>query len=169
MAEHDAIVQMMEHYGKLYFYLAREMLDTFGEDGERALRRAVRHFAQDRGATLQQRHKEAGIPINLKSLAEHYDMPGARTDSYRRTIVQLDADHRVSETYVCQLAQLWSCLGGEEGLHLGSIYCDEFHPTMWSAYDPGTETTLPQLLTKSDPFCRFEVHRTVDGGETAAQ
>ena len=160
MAEQDSIVQMMDHYGKLYYYMAKELIDTFGADGELALRRAIRNFARDRGATLRERHREAGIDVNLKSLAEHYDMPGSRTGTFRRTFVQLDEDHRVSETYVCQLAQLWERLGGKEGLELGSIYCREFHPAMWSEYDSGTETTLPMLLTKSDPHCRFEVHRT---------
>lgn len=159
MADQDGVVQMMEHYGKLYYYLAREMLDTFGVEGEKALRRGIREFARDRGRTLRERHQAAGIDVNVKSLAEHYDMPGSRTGAYRRTFIQLDEDNRVSETYICQLAQLWERLGNEEGLRIGSIYCDEFHPAMWGEYDQDIQTTLPRLLTKHDPHCRFEVHR----------
>ena len=159
MPEQDGVVQMMEHYGKLYYYFAKEMLDTFGAEGEEALRRAIRNFARDRGATLRKRHEAEGIDINAKSLAEHYDMPGSRTGAFRRKFIQLDEDNRVSETYVCQLAQLWERVGGEDGLKIGSIYCDEFHPAMWGEYDHGLQTTLPELLTKRDAHCRFEVHR----------
>ncbi len=159
MPEQDPIVQMMQHYGKLYYYLAKEMLDSFGAEGEEALRRAIRNFARDRGAALRQRHQEEGLEINVKNLAQHYDMPGSRTSAFRRTFIQLDENNRVSETYVCQLAQIWEQLGGEAGLRLGAIYCNEFHPAMWGEYNEGIVTTLPKLLTQGDPFCRFEVHR----------
>ncbi len=160
MAEQDGVVQMMEHYGKIYYYLAREMVDTFGAEGEEALRRAIRAYARDRGAALRSRHQAEGIEINAKSLAEHYDMPGSRTGTFRRTFIQLDEDNRVSETYVCQLAKIWERLGADAGLRIGSIYCDEFHPAMWGEYDSRIKTTLPRLLTKHDAHCRFEVHRT---------
>jgi len=159
MPEQDPVVQMMQHYGKLYYYMAKEMVETFGPAGEAALRRAIRNFARDRGATLRRRHQEQGLEVNVKSLAEHYDMPGSRTSAFKRTFLQLDEDNRVSETYVCQLAQIWEQLGGEAGLSLGSIYCQEFHPAMWGEYDERIRTTLPRLLTLGDPCCRFEVHR----------
>jgi len=144
---------------KLYYFLAKEMIDNFGDEGEQALRRAVRNFGKSRGETLRQRHNEKGLPINVESLFSDYDLPSSNDHDDVRNKIQLDEDNRVSETMICHLQQIWQELGGEEGNRIGAIYCDEFHPHMWAAYDAAIHTELPKLLTKNDPHCRFEVHR----------
>ena len=160
-SKHDEdLVIMSEMVAKMYFHMAKEMLDTFGVEGEAALRRAVRAFGQDRGATLRERHLTEQIPINVKSLFEHYDMPGTSSSRFRRTTFKLDEDTRQSETYVCHFHEIWQHLGGESALRtLGQIYCNEFHPAMWGEYDSDIKVQLPMLLTQGDAHCRFEVHR----------
>lgn len=155
----DDVTIMMEMLGRLYFHMANEML-KLGEEGEAALRRAVRAYGRDRGLRLRRIHEEEGHPINVRSLFEHYDLPGTETSRFRRTTFKLDENTRQSETYVCQFCELWEELGGVPALRsLGQIYCNEFHPAMWSEYDPDINTELPQLMTEGDPHCRFEVHR----------
>ncbi len=82
---------------------------------------------------------------------------GSRAEIRNR--IQLDENNRVSETLLCYLQMAWEESGGDIGNKIGSIYCDEFHWSMWAAYDNDIVTELPRLLTKNDPFCRFEVHR----------
>ena len=148
-------------YAKLYYFLAAEMVDTFGEEGEKALRRAVQKFGASRGEALRKRHEEMGMPIDVKSLFTVYDLPSGRDHDDIRKKIQLDEDNRVSETYFCHLQQVWEELGGEEkGNKIGAIYCDEFHWSMWAAYHPDIKTELPQILTKHNPCCHFEVHRS---------
>ncbi|MGQ9583972.1 MAG: L-2-amino-thiazoline-4-carboxylic acid hydrolase [Anaerolineae bacterium] len=152
---------MSEIMAKLYYHLAKEMLDSFGAEGEAALRRAVRAFGRDRGATLRQRHMAQNLPINLKTLFQHYDLPGTESSRFRRTTFRLDEDTRQSETYECHFCDVWNDLGGEQALRtLGQIYCNEFHQAMWGEYDSDIHVDLPRLLTLGDPHCRFEVHRT---------
>lgn len=159
--KHDEdLVIMSEMVAKLYYHMAKEMLDSFGEEGEAALRRAVQAFGRDRGSSLKKRHEDQGLPINVKSLFEHYDMPGTSSSRFRRTTFKLDENTRQSETYVCQFKEIWEGLGGVKALRtLGQIYCNEFHPAMWGAYDPDIKVELPRLLTQGDAHCRFEVHR----------
>ena len=164
-AQHDAdLVAMSEMVAKLYYHMAKEMLDTFGEEGEKALRRAVRAYGRDRGATLREKHREAGIPLTVESIFKHYDMPGTESSHFRRTTFKLDENTRQSETYVCQFNEIWNDHGGVPALRsLGQIYCNEFHPAMWGEYDPDISVELPRLLTQGDEHCRFEVHRKPKG------
>lgn len=158
---HDEdLIRMSEIMAKLYFHLARALLDEFGPEGEVALREAIRAFGRDRGAALRDRHIARGIPINVKSLFEHYDLPGTESSRFRRTTIRLDADTRQSETYVCHFHEVWEALGGIEASRtLGQIYCNEFHQAMWGEYHPDIQVELPCLLTQGDSHCRFEVHR----------
>jgi len=134
--------------------------DTFGEEGEQALRRATQKHGFSRGKTLHERHLAAGIPINVKNLFEHGDLPKGKGGGAGSNRIQLDEDNCVSEVIDCYLQQIWEELGGEEeGNRIGAIYCDEFHWAMYSTYDKDITTELPQLLTKHDPCCYFEVHR----------
>ncbi len=161
-AKHDEdLVIMSEMLAKLYFHMAKEMLDSFGDEGEAALRRAVQAFGRDRGASLKKRHLAQELPINVRSLFEHYDAPGTNSSRFRRTTFKLNENTRQSETYVCQFWDVWNELGGVEALRsLGQIYCNEFHPAMWGEYDPDIKVELPMLKTQGDAHCRFEVHRT---------
>ena len=58
------VARMGELYGKLYYYLAKELVDSFGNDGEQALRRAVRSFAVDRGEQMRAQAEEMGLPLD---------------------------------------------------------------------------------------------------------
>ena len=159
----DSINDAIALLAKLYYCFGKEMIDTFGEEGEQALRRAVRKFGASRGETLRKRHEAAGLPVNVESLFTHYDLPSSKDHDTVRNRIQLDEDNRVSETLICHLQEIWDEMGGEEGNRIGAIYCDEFHPSMWAAYDEDIVTELPRLLTKGDPCCRFEVHRHKKG------
>jgi hypothetical protein len=156
----EDVSTMMEMLARLYFHMAREML-KLGPEGEEALRRAVRAFGSDRALRLQKIHQDKGLPINLLSLFEHYDLPGTETNHFRRDVLQLDENTRISLVYDCHFCDIWEKLGGEEALRtLGQIYCNEFHPAMWGTYDPNITVKLPQLLTMGDPYCRTEAHRS---------
>ncbi len=158
--EEEDIITLMEMIARVYYYLASELLN-FGEEGELALRRAVRAYAKDRGERMKKIHLEKGYPLNVRSLYDYYDLPGTETSRFRRTQLQFDDHNQVSETYECEFCQIWNELGGEKALRtLGQIYCNEFHPEMWGTYNPEISVKMPQLLTQGDPYCKFEVHQT---------
>ncbi len=58
----------------MYIIFAREMVDSFGDEGKKALVRAVRNYGKGRGERLRKRHEEMGLPINMRSLFEVYDL-----------------------------------------------------------------------------------------------
>jgi len=150
----DGIQQFGELYSLLYVLMAKEFVDSFGKKGEEALRRAIRNFGHERGRRLRKRHEAEGRPITVKTLFEHYDLPG--DSRFRRNPIELTDYTRYSETLVCPYSETWAELGLS---HLGVIYCMEFHQAMWEAYIPDIIVDLPKTLTKGNEKCRFEVYR----------
>ena len=45
----ESLMKMQELYALLYFEFAAEYMRTFGEEGEKALRTAIREYGTDRG------------------------------------------------------------------------------------------------------------------------
>jgi hypothetical protein len=150
--EEKALLKMQELYAKLYFHLAAEFCRTFGSQGETVLRRAIREYGTDRGLANRKTHEEQGYPIHLKTLFSIGGFPGKV--GFRRNLIDLKPEQRISETLQCPLCDVWREMGG---LEEGVAYCEEIHAAMWSAYDPGIETQQPKIMTRGEDLCRFEV------------
>jgi len=152
MVSEEDIAEFGDLWSLMYYVFAREMVDSFGEEGEEALRRAIRGYGRARGSRLRRKHEEQGLPISLRSLFEHYDLPGHPGTEKERTV--FEDDRLVSFTYVCPYERIWRA---RDGTDLGLIYCQEFHNAMWQAYRPDLKVEIPEILTKGDPHCRFVV------------
>ena len=146
------IAEFGDLWSLMYYVFAREMVDSFGEEGEEALRRAIRNYGKARGLRLRNRHEEQGLPISLRSLFEHYDLPGHPGTEKERTV--FEDDRLVSFTYICPYERIWRARDGND---LGLLYCQHFHHAMWQAYLPDLKVEIPEILTKGDPQCRFVV------------
>ena len=88
MGTQDDIDDFGELWSLMYCVFAREMADSFGEEGKKAIIRAVKAYGVARGARLRELHEEQGLPINLRSLFEHYDLPGHSGTEKTRTVTQ---------------------------------------------------------------------------------
>jgi hypothetical protein len=88
MITQEDIDEFGDLWALMYCVFAREMVDSFGEDGNEALIRAVKAYGVARGARLREKHEEQGLPINLRSLFEHYDMPGNSGTEKKRTVFE---------------------------------------------------------------------------------
>jgi len=140
-------------FAREYIYLARCMVDNYGEDGERALREAIRRFAVDRGRSLREAHLKAGLKINLYNLFTYGDL--STDPRMRRNKIKLTPQERLSETLVCALYDQWRLM---DAVALGRIYCEEVHHAKFGAYAPKSQTNLTQTLTQGDDYCRFSVY-----------
>jgi hypothetical protein len=152
MVSEEDIAEFGDLWSLMYYVFAREMVDSFGEDGKEALGRAIRNYGRARGLRLKRRHEEQGLPINLRSLFEHYDLPAHPDTEKTRTV--FEDDELVSFTYVCPYEKIWRAKSGTD---LGLIYCENFHHAMWQAYRPDLKVEMPEILTKDDPHCKFIV------------
>lgn len=146
-----------ELWSLMYIVFAKEMVDSFGDEGKDALIRAVQGYGKARGERLRKRHEEEGRPVNLRSLFEHYDLPG--TSGTRKERTKFTDDQLVSFTYECPYEQVWRSRGSVE---IGLVYCQYFHHAFWQAYRPDLDVQLPEVLTQDDPHCMFVVTQPVD-------
>jgi hypothetical protein len=139
---------------KMYVYMGRAMVDEFGLEGEIALRQGIRNFGHDRGATLREEQLKLGMKINMYNLWTYYDLPGDAR--FKRNKIRLNTEERISQTLVCPMGSMWNNMGAGD---LGAIYCDEFHPAMFTGYHPGIVTNLGQTLTHdTDDHCHFALY-----------
>ncbi len=151
-------------YGILYFYLADEILERFGGEGEACARKATTEYGHFRGGLLCRDHKKKGYEINLKTFQAHYDLP-CDERSKKSPKEQIAPGETRSQTYTCQFSDIWKYLKGEEMSAcslIGRIYCEQFHPAMWEGYDSRLIVDLETFLAKGDDCCRFH---TVTAGE----
>jgi len=152
MVTQEDINEFGDLWALMYCVFAREMVDSFGEKGEEALIRAVKAYGVARGSRLRERHVEQGLPINLRSLFEHYDMPGNSGTEKTRTV--FEDDKLVSYTYKCPFEAQWR----ERGcVDVGKLYCQHFHHAFWQEYRPDLDVQLPEILTTEHPHCLFVV------------
>lgn len=157
MVSEEDIAEFGDLWSLMYYVFAKEMVDSFGEEGKEALRRAIRSYGRARGLRLRNRHEEQGLPVNLRSLFEHYDLPGH--PGTEKTRMVFEDDELVSFTYVCPYERIWRARHGAE---LGLVYCQEFHHAMWQTYRPDLNVEIPEILTKDDPHCKFVVTQPND-------
>ena len=113
------IDEYSELYGLMYYYLAKEYIDSFGKNGELALRRTLQNYGKARGKRLCERREKQKLPINIKTLFTNYDLP---SDSIsKRNQFKLNENERESYTFVCNLEKTRLKEGGKQGDYIGSI------------------------------------------------
>ena len=99
------IANYQDAWSKLYLHLARAVDQQFGLEAEPLLRQAVRQFGIDRGLAQREKHKKAGLKLNMENLFGHGDLPG--DPRFRRNKIRLTEQERFSETLVCPIADMW--------------------------------------------------------------
>ena len=153
--EERCIMNLGDCYTLLYGYIARQLMDVFGERGEKAVREGTRRFGVDRAMVTRAKHLAVNAKINMLNLFTLYhDLPG--DPRFRRELQEINPQERVSHTLVCPMADTWKAHGQ---MAIGRIYCEEFHPACYSAYAYGhTQVNLAKTLTQEgDEYCAFNV------------
>jgi hypothetical protein len=153
--EEKCVMNLGDCYTLQYSYIVQRLIENFGEKGEKATREGVRRFGIDRAIATRNKHLAVGAKINMLNLFTLYhDLPG--DPRFRRELQEINPQERVSHTLVCPMADAWKTHGQ---MHIGRIYCEEFHPACYSAYAYGyTQVNLAKTLTQErDEYCAFNV------------
>ncbi len=146
------VAQLSNHFGLLYYHLARGLVDAFGPSGRRVLIEGIQAFGKNRGFRMRADHLELGMPIDLVTMTNNRDMP--RDDRTTGTRDVLQPDRRLSRVFRCQYHEIWA---EHDASDVGRIYCDYVHHAIWQAYHPGIELDLAKTLTRADDICLFDV------------
>jgi len=141
-------------YGTLYTFLARAMVDNFGDEGERALRQAIHDYGAYRARWMRADHQARGLALNLANLQSLGDMPN--TDSLEKEGRICTPSYFRVTVNECTHNDTWRTL---DSLDVGRIYCAEVHHPMYCGYADGITLDLPAYLTKGDPYCTFVLNQ----------
>ena len=153
--EQKCMMNLADAYTLMYGFVAGNIIEECGVDGDAAVREATRQFGYDRAETTRAKHLAVNAKINMLNLFTLYhDLPG--DPRFRRELQEIKPTERVSHTIVCPMADIWKEYGW---MKIGRIYCEEFHPACYSryAYDQ-TQVNLSKTLTQEgDEYCDFNV------------
>ncbi len=150
--DNDPVVALARIMAKLYYFMADEVINVMGkEEGEEIVRRAIWKFGTNRGEGIKEVVQKKGLELNLKNMAENYDMPLSNA---------WDADSEVSPdnfkeiVHYCPFAEVWKELGAEE---LGYIYCEQDIALMKAFNENIDFSRNESLMDGDDAKCRFNI------------
>ena len=151
--ERNDVARMGSTWARIYYHIAKEILDTLGKDGEAALKRGLQKAGIADGELLRQMTLKSGEALDLTAFKKSMGniWPEGPTDGkakYRTDIKTL------YEIDWCCFADSWSEL--PDGGRIGALFCDAYHPGMWSGFHEKLRLKLEKVLTKGDPHCSFD-------------
>ena len=130
----------------LYYHLAKEVVQAFGQEGEKAIARAMENLGQERGMTIKAKVEEEGLPLTLENLARFYDLPLAGAWRTTARISPRRATHMVE---YCPFAQVWRQRKAE---NLGLLYC-KVEDALKQAYNPDIVFEQSKSLMAGQDCC----------------
>ena len=125
----------------LFYFLADEVINTYGEDAVKVIKRAMERFGLHRGQKIREKVLHEGEQLTLENLFKYYDMPLLKAWEME---AEDTPQKRVSCVSYCPMAVQWKELEGEE---IGQLYCT-VDPYLVQGYNPELsfwhEGTIPQ-------------------------
>lgn len=133
---------------RLFAHLSKEVIDQFGEEGEKAIKNGVQAFGEERGRNIAERAKANGGKIDAYNYLPNYDM--GRSDDF--TANNTYGDNQVSQLFSqCGFADQWMQDGMER---YGKLYCDVIDPAIAKGYSGKLECIHDRRIYE-DGVCSF--------------
>lgn len=133
---------------RLFANIAKEVVDKFGEEGEKAIKDGVWAFGVERGRNIAERAKANGCEIDAYSYLSNYDM--GRGDDF--TADNTYGDNQVEQLFSqCGFADQWLEDGTER---YGKLYCDVIDPAIAKGYSEDLECIHDRRIYE-DGVCSF--------------
>lgn len=141
----EPVGRMAKLMAGLYYFMAKEMADSLGEEeGRKAIRRAITRFGEARADSMKQEAEERGLAINAETYAIVRDMPGIPWEK--------DPENPSDITY-CPMYDMWEQLNAQA---LGALYC-EIDTVLYNSFN--TIFERPLCKTGGDCCCRFLIRK----------
>lgn len=150
----DPSVRWAKLFAKLYYCMAKEMIDALGpEEGKKAVAAAIDKFGRARAASMKEEAAERGLPSDGKATYDAVrEMPGIGWSFIPEGVA------------ACPLNDVWQDLGSE-GRELGALYCEIDH-VLLNSFQVGLERNF--CLTHGDDYCQF-LYREAAPSDTSGE
>jgi hypothetical protein len=154
--EEESAEKQQFYWVGLYYFFAKAAMEMCGDKGEGVLRQGVRAYGKERGQRMRRIANSKGLPANLLTLFDNYDLMSDPRFVHPTDGLVMTEEVKKSITGRCPDAEMWGRL--PDGLHMGSIYCEEVHHQIYSGFDPAIQVNLCETLTNGGEFCRFHLY-----------
>lgn len=133
---------------KLFAQITKQVVDTYGTEGEDAVREGVRTFGEERGRGIAQRAQANGEENTIDNYLTNYDME--RSDLFEYTTEYKPEEIEQNFT-VCPFGQQWA----DDNMHeYGILYCQMIDPSVARGYNPKFEVEHPNFILR-EGNCHF--------------
>ncbi|MFD1040012.1 L-2-amino-thiazoline-4-carboxylic acid hydrolase [Virgibacillus byunsanensis] len=133
---------------KMFAQVTKAVVDSFGEEGQNAIKEGVRTFGEERGTGIAERAKHFNKPNTIDNYLSNYDM--GRSDLFEfETIFK---ENVIEQTFTqCPFGQQWA----DDGMHeYGILYCQMIDPAVAKGFNPDFEVEHDQYVLK-EGVCHF--------------
>lgn len=141
-------VSMYQLFARMFVHLARTTCERFGEEGEAAVREAVKSFGEERGRDIRRRAAANGHPNTPEHYLRSYDM--GRSGEFESEAAY--GENQVEQLFTgCVFAREFQAMGAEQ---YGLMYCQEIDPAIAHGYNENMDCIHDRHMFK-DKQCTF--------------
>ncbi|MDR2136806.1 MAG: L-2-amino-thiazoline-4-carboxylic acid hydrolase [Synergistaceae bacterium] len=165
-ADEGALQQFADFSAALYYFMAKTMIDRFGEEGREAVKEAVHAFGVYRGRRVRRRVLQAGEKPLMENEYKHHDLPiGTK-------IWEAESEHeggrQTTKVLKCPFGRMWQAMEKKEACEsateIGRLYCDVDY-AIWEGYNGRIGFELQKCIFEGDEYCQmsYDLSREVEG------
>lgn len=137
-------------HAALFAWIAREVMQRAGEEGEALIRAGIRRYGEERGRRMALRAWVARRPLDMTHYLAYGEWRATPGESVRRLLQEAPDAHM--EIVRCPWHACWQALGLTT---LGRLYCEEIDLALVRGFNPTLVLEVKRLLTAGAPCCEF--------------
>jgi len=150
--EQKKIVELARKFSEilalLFYTMAKEVVDVYGKEGEKVVKKAMKKFGKARGEAIRKLVESKGEALSFENLKKYYDIPlGLIHD--KQVVKALQRNKYWREVYGCPLSKVWRRFGGEK---LGLLYCEQ-DLALIKGYNPKIKFSRKKNVLKGEGCC----------------
>lgn len=145
------VQEMAKFTALLYYHLTKAMIDDFGEDAKKTIRKAIERFGFERGRSIAERVKKEGYELTIDNLDRFYDIPIAAgwSPEGKYKYKSEESIKKYGCTKSCIFADVWIEKNWRD---IGRIYC-EVDTALRKGYNEKIKYTPTKNILSGDECC----------------
>ena len=118
---------------RVYYYLAKEIIDRYGDEGEELVKIAAKKAGDEDGKRMRKLAIDWGMEPNPKTFlkAMTHIWPEPNVEGH---LLSEGKDKRSFEITYCPIEEEYESL--PDGKRIGVMWQKSYHPGMWNQFDP---------------------------------
>jgi hypothetical protein len=154
MASKALVLFSPKHHAFLFASIAKAVFDRVGEErAEAVIRKAVRHYGEERGRRMALRAKANGHKlsmVNYLAYGEWRAEPGQQIQEIIAKVPDV-----VAHVHKCPWQEAWA---ESDTLHYGRLYCQEVDKALVRGFNPDLHIDVNGTKSDGEEHCEFVFH-----------